>query len=234
MKPVLRQLSLLVIIVLWGCATRSSQTQVPAAAEALAENEVIRLVSIWQDQLCEYISQAGEGDEAVLSELRGLRARNAFRPARITFGVLDADADPPERHGWDVQGVLVGAYKSRIGTRYVFVVGIVGYTGYVPTRIQDIRVVMLSRAARALDWETSATAPMAVARYRQTFEGPGAKRFPAADDNFRMVASRDRVSVLEIRSGARWSLKVHVSEPSLAARSRPSDAGFPMRSCDLT
>lgn len=234
MKRVLRGLPLLVIVVLWGCAARSSQTQVAAAPEALSENDVIRLVSVWQDRLCEYIAHAGGGDEAVLAELRGLRSPNGLRPARVTFGVLDVDADPPERHGWDVQGELVGADRNTAGMRYVFVVGILGYSGYVPTRIQDVRVVVLSRAAGTLDWQTSAADPAAVARYRQAFEGPGAKHFPAPDDNFRFTASRDRVSVLEVRSGARWLLTARVKESSVAqaAAPAPSDTGVPRRSCN--
>jgi len=47
----------------------------------------------------------------------------------------------------------------------------------------------------------------ALNRYRETF-GAAASRFPADDDDFRLQASRELVSVRELRSGADWSLKV--------------------------
>jgi len=225
----MRPLLLLFFVVLSGCATRSSQTEMPAAPDALAESDVIRLVSVWEERLCRYIADEGNGDEAVLGTLRRLHSRNVLRPARITFGVLDVDADPPERHGWDVQGVLVGMERRSAFSRYVFVVGIVGYTGYMPTKIQDIRLMTLSHQAGTLAWEMSAADPGAVTRYRKVFGGRGASRFPADDDNFRMVASRDRAAVHEVRSGAEWSLAKRASEPVRApvaypGPSTPADA----------
>jgi hypothetical protein len=214
----LRRLSLLALIVsivpivLTGCAARSSQTEFAAAPDTLAEAKVVQLISIWQEQLCRYIVREGNGDDAVLAQLRTLRSSNALRPARITFGVLDVGADTPERDGWDVQGVLVGRQKRGVFIRYVFVVGIVGYDGNLPTKIQDMRLVGLSPLAGTLLWETSAAAPASVARYRQAFSGgASANRFPGDDDNFAMTASPDRVAVQEIRSGADWMLKVRVN-----------------------
>ncbi len=171
-----------------------------------------------------YIVEAGSGDEDVLSELRGLRSSSTMRPARITFGVRDVEADLPERHGWDVQGVLVGTQKSGGVNRYVFVVGIVGYTGYLPMKVQDIRLVGMSRQAETLVWETSAADLAAMSRYRETFDGRGASRFPADDDNFRMTASRDGVSVREIRSGADWSLATRAGKSD--PRGAPSSAAL--------
>jgi len=209
----LRSLLVLLLVVLAGCATRSSQTERPAAHSSLVEADVVRLISTWQARLCRYIADEGDGDLEVLSTLESLHSRNVLRPARITFGVLDVDADPPERHGWDVQGVLVGMERRSVFIRYVFAVGIVGYTGYLPTNIQDIRLVSLSSQAGTTVWEMSAADPAALARYRDTFDGRGASRFPADDDSFRMNASRDRVSVHEVRSGADWSLAVRAGEP---------------------
>jgi hypothetical protein len=229
----LRPSLLLLFVVLSGCATRSSLTEMPAAPDALAESDVIRLVSVWEERLCRHIADEGRGDEEVLATLRQLHSRNVLRPARITFGVLDVDADPPERHGWDVQGVLVGMERRSAFIRYVFVVGIVGYTGYVPTKIQDIRLVTLSPQSGTLVWEMSPADPGAVTRYRQTFGGRGASRFPADDDNFRMVASRDRASVHEVRSGADWSLENRTGEPVRApvAYPGPSAAADARRGC---
>jgi len=217
-QRLLRRLCLLALIVpivpivLLGCAARSSQAEVAVAPDTLAESKVDQLISIWQEQLCRYIVREGNGDDAVLAELRMLRSSNALRPARITFGVLDVGADTPERDGWDVQGVLVGRQKRGVFIRYVFVVGIVGYHGSLPTKIQDMRVVGLSPLAGTLLWETSAAAPASVARYRQAFgRGASARGFPGDDDNFAMTASPDRVAVQEIRSGADWLLKVRVN-----------------------
>lgn len=210
--PRLSLLALIALIVLSGCAARSSQTEFAAAPDTLAEAKVVQLISIWQEQLCRYIVQEGNGDDAVLAELRTLRSSNALRPARITFGVLNVGADTSNHDGWDVQGVLVGMQKRGVFIRYVFVVGIVGYNGNLPTKIQDMRVVGLSPLAGTLLWETSAAAPASVARYRQAFSsGASANRFPGDDDNFALHASPDRVAVQEIRSGADWLLKVRVN-----------------------
>jgi hypothetical protein len=208
-----RHLVLSLLVLVSACATRSSQTEVPAAPEALAEGDVERLVVIWQDRLCRYIAKEGNGDDEVLSRLRALRPRNTLRPARITFGVLDVEANPPEQHGWDIQGMLVGMQKNGIFSRYIFVVGIVGYTGYVPTRVQDIRLIGLSHLGKKFVWETSTANTAAVERYRETFAGRGASRFPVDDDNFRMIGRRDHVMVQEIRSGAGWTLAAHAGEP---------------------
>jgi len=225
----LRHLFLLLIIVLAGCATRPAQTEDAASPGPLAESDAVRLISAWQDRLCEYIAQEGNGDEAVLSELRGLRSRNVLRPARITFGALGVEANLPEWHGWDVQGVLVGMQNHGAFIRYVFVVGIVAYDRYVPARIQDIRLVGLSPVGGGLAWEMGAAAPAAVDRYRETFGGHGARRFPGIDDNFKMTSSRNGVSVREIRSGAEWSLELRAGEPVLASVAQPS-ASIPRNS----
>jgi hypothetical protein len=199
----------LLLVALAACATRSSQTNLVASApDHLPESTVTRLISVWQEQLCRYIERNGDGDPAVLMELRALRSPDVLRPARITFGVLDVEADPPEGDSWDVQGVLVGEQASGADSRYVFLVGIVARSGYLPLKIQDIRLVGLLSQAGKLSWETSTAEPVAVQRYRDAFQGATASRFPADDDSFSMTVSRDRVSAREIRSGADWSLGV--------------------------
>jgi hypothetical protein len=207
-RPVLRTLSWLLLAALAGCATRSSQIEMAPTPRTLDEATVAGLIATWQTQLCRYIAQQGQGDDAVLTELRTLRSPSVLRPARIQFGVLGAGTAPPDRTGWDVEGVLVGTHKHGVFIRHVFVVGIVGYDGALPTTIQDIRLVALSPLAETLVWETSAADPAAVARYRETFSGRAASRFPADDDAFRMKASPVRVSVKELRSGADWTLAV--------------------------
>jgi hypothetical protein len=233
---VLCRVVLLLLVMLAGCATRSSQVEMAPTPGTLDEATVAGLIADWQGQLCRYIARQGRGDDAVLTELRTLRSTNVLRPARIAFGVLGAGAAPPDRTGWDVEGVLVGTHKQGPFVRHVFVVGIVAYDGALPTKIQDIRLVALSPLAETLVWETSAANPAAVARYRETFSGPAASRFPADDDAFRMKASRARVSVEELRSGADWTLalradlhdirgavvsKVRAPQGQIDARCRP-------------
>ena len=201
----------LLFVVLAGCASRS---QTPDVAAAVPEDTAAQLVSAWQGEVCRYIDREGDGDPAVLSETKALRSRDALRPARITFGVLDVNAGVAGRDGWDVQGVLVGRQTSGAVDRYVFLVGIVARSGYLPAGIQDIRLIGLSAQGGRLSWETSPADATTLQRYRETFRGAGAIRFPADTDNFRMTDATDRVSVREIRSGAEWSLQVRTDPPA--------------------
>lgn len=207
----------MLLVALSGCATRSSQTGVAAASDFLAESTVMRLISVWEERLCRYIEREGDGDPAVLPELRSLHSPDVLRPARITFGVLDVEADPPEGDSWDVQGVLVGRQTSGADSRYVFLVGIVARSGYLPLKIQDIRLVGLLPQQGRLSWETGAADPAAVQRYRETFRGAAPTRFPGDDDSFSLNVTGDRVSVHEIRSGADWSLRVSAGKPDSSA-----------------
>lgn len=201
----LRMLLLMLLVGLAGCAPRSSQIVAAPAPGRLDEYTARKLVTVWQTQLCRYIAKQGGGDAAVLAELKSLRSRDVLRPARIRFGVLDVETGAGR---WDIQGVLVGRQKRGVFVRYVFVVGIVGHSEYLVSEIRDLRLVALSPLAETLLWETSVTDRGAVERYRGTFGRAAASRFPADYDDFRMTASRDLVSVQELRSGAHWSLKV--------------------------
>lgn len=201
----LRMLLLMLLVGLAGCAPRSSQIVAAPAPGRLDEYTAQKLVTLWQTQLCRYIAKQGGGDTGVLAELKSLRSRDVLRPARIRFGVLDVETGAGR---WDIQGVLVGRQKRGVFVRYVFVVGIVGHSEYLASEVRDLRLVALSPLAETLLWETSATDRGAVERYRGTFGHAAASRFPADDDDFRMTASRERLSVQELRSGADWSLKV--------------------------
>jgi hypothetical protein len=208
MEPlrILRPLAVLTLVLLAGCATRSTQTAVVPASAALDDVMAERLVADWQRQLCRYIAVQGGGDVAALAELPTLRSANVLRPARIRFAVLNAEAKPPEREGWDVQGVLVGTQKRGAFRRHVFILGIVAYNDDLPVRVEDIRLVSLAPLDGALLWETSAPQPEAVARYREAYRGAGPSRFPEHDDAFAMTSTGNRISVRELRSGADWSL----------------------------
>jgi hypothetical protein len=207
-----RRLLPLLLVVLAGCATRSQAPSVDAAA-VLPEGSVAQLVSAWQDEVCRYVDREGGGDPAVLSETRSLRSQDALRPGRITFGVLDVGASAASRDGWDVQGVLVGRQAGGGVDRYVFLVGMVERSGYVPAGIQDVRVVGLSAQGGRLSWETGPADATSVQRYRETFRGAGAIRFPGDADDFRLTVAADRVSVREVRSGAEWWLQIRSVAP---------------------
>jgi hypothetical protein len=193
-------------VLLAGCAPRSSQTAVTPAdrVRTLDETTAQRLLAVWQTRLCRSIAHAG-GDDAVLSELRALRAKNVPRPARIRFGVLDVEAGGGR---WDVQGVLVGRRKNGPFLRHVFVVGIVGHRAYLASEVRDLRVVVLSPVAGELVWETSAPDAAALERYRENYGAAVASGFPARDDDFRLRGAHTRVAVRETRSGADWTLEL--------------------------
>ena len=214
-----RRLLPLLFVALVGCASRAPAPQAEAVVVPLPEGGVAQLVSAWQDEVCRYIDREGDGDPAVLAETRALRSRDVLRPARITFGVLDVDAGAPGRDGWDVQGVLVGRQAGGGVDRYVFLVGMVARSSYLPSGLQDVRLVGLTVQGGRLDWETGPADAAAVQRYRETYRGSGAIRFPGDTDDFRMTAAADRVSVREARSGAEWWLPVRANPP---ARSAPS------------
>jgi hypothetical protein len=201
----------LLVVVLAACSTRPPHTGVAEPHAELAEATVKRLISIWQEQVRQYIDRQGDGDPAVLSQTRALHSRDVLRPGRITFGVLDIESDLPGRNGWDMQGVLIGKQASGARNWYVFVVGIVRRSNYRPLQIQDIRMVALSAHGGQLTWETSAADPRAVQRYRNTFAGSDPVRFPEDTDRFNMSVSGDRVRVRETQSGADWSLRLNAA-----------------------
>ncbi|MCG6951203.1 MAG: hypothetical protein LJE90_02420 [Betaproteobacteria bacterium] len=205
-RGILQLLAVLAFVLLAGCATRSTQTEVTRAPVTLDEATTARLVADWQQQLCRYIAVQGGGDVAALAELPTLRSARVLRPARIQFAVLNAEAKPPDEEGWDVRGVLVGTNKRGPLVRHVFALGIVAYNDSLPVSVEDIRLVSLVPLDGALLWETSAPQPDAVARYREAYRGAGPSRFPEFDDAFAMSASGSRISVRELRSGADWWL----------------------------
>lgn len=199
---------LVLLGVLAGCAVRAPHRDVMEPQVIPAERTVKRLVSVWETELMRFVNQEGDGDPAVLSQTRVLHARDVLRPARITFDVLDVDAQVPSRDGWDVEGVLIGKHSSGTRNWYVFLVGIVARNGYRPASIQDIRIVGLAAEKGDLTWATTPSDREAVERYRETFRDSPMVRFPADTDRFVMNVSEDRTSVQELRSGAEWSLQL--------------------------
>lgn len=229
-RTVARLLLLLLCVVLAGCATRSSQTvAVPSGRSgALDEATTQQLLAVWQARLCRYIATAGDGDAAVLSELRRLRSANVPRPARIRFGVLNVEAGAGR---WDVQGVLLGRHRDGPFVREVFMVGVVGHREYLSAEVRDLRLVAMAPVDNALVWEASARDTEAVQRYRETYAVDAVSGFPAHEDDFRLHTAGKRVSVRESRSGADWTLSLRPDLRDLkgavvsAARHAPRQAG---------
>jgi len=200
---------LLLLVVLAACSTRASHPSGADPPADLAENSVRRLISVWHEQMRQYIEREGGGDPAVLSHTTTLHSRDVLRPGHITFGVLDLDTDLPGRNGWDVQGVLIGKCTAGAHAWYIFMVGIVRRDDYRPWELQDIRMVAFAPLGPKASWEISTADPGAVQRYRDTFPGPGSVRFPSDADRFSMTVSEDRISVHEVQSGADWTLELH-------------------------
>ena len=216
---------LLLLIALAACSPRAVHTSVPAPHAELPEAKVKELISVWQEQVRQYIDRQGDGDPAVLSQTRALHSRDVLRPGRITFGALDTDSAPPGRNGWDMQGVLVGKQASGSHTWYVFVVGIVRRSNYRPMEVQDIRMVALRAEGRKLAWETSTADPQSVQRYRDASAGADPVQFPGDTDRFSMTVSGDRLQVQEAQSGADWSLRLSTGVEGRIRLPAPSTSG---------
>ena len=216
--------ALLLLGVLGGCAVRAPHRDATVPQGSTSERTVKGAISAWETALARFINQEGGGDPAVLSQTRALHSRDVLRPARITFDVLDVDAQVPSRDGWDVEGVLIGKHSSGTRNWYVFLVGIVARGGYRPASIQDIRMVALGAQEGELTWAIGVSDRGAVERYRDTFRDYPMVRFPADTDRFVMNLSEDRASVQELQSGAEWWLQLTNGsfEPSTAKT--PTDA----------
>jgi len=218
------RLVLLLVIVLAACSARAVHKSDPEPHVVLPEPKARQLILLWQDQVRQYVDRQGNGDPAVLAQTRALHSRDVLRPGRITFGALDNDSAPPGRNGWDVQGVLVGKLGSSGYTWYVFVVGMIRRNDYRPMEVQDIRIVALRAVARKLVWDVSAANPQSAQRYRDAFATSDPVQFPAETDRFDMSASEDLVRVLEMQSGADWSLNLNPGSnvpATPAAQSKP-------------
>lgn len=216
---------LLLVIVLAACSPRAVHKSTPEPHAKLAEGKVKQLISLWQEQVHQYIDRQGDGDPAVLSQTRTLHSRDVLRPGRITFGALDAETDLPGRNGWDVQGMLIGKQGSGSHAWYVFVVGIVRRNDYRPMEVQDIRMVALRAEGRKLSWETSTADPQSVQRYRDTFAASDPVQFPGDTDRFSMSVSGDLVRVQETQSGADWSLRLTPGSGGQITLPEPSRPG---------
>jgi hypothetical protein len=207
----------LLLSALAGCGARAPHSDTLARPNHLPEQKVQRLLRAWEQQLAQYVAQEGGGDLAALSQMRVIHARDALRPARITFSALDVDAIAPGRDGWDVDGVLVGKQTDSNRSWYVFVVGLVGRDGYRPAALDDMRIVAVSSQDGKLTWQVSEPSPRAVHRYRMTSGNAIPVKFPGDTDHFSMASGPDEcVHVAESQSQSEWSLRLGKAKPGAA------------------
>jgi hypothetical protein len=201
---------LVVLLLLGGCAQRAPRPGMGEApvAGALGDAQARQLISQWQRQLADHLSQADGGDPAALARLPGLRATGTLRPGRITFAALDLDASLAERDGFDVQGLLLDPLAEPGPQPYVFVVGIVQRQGYRPLALVDIRLVALSLRAGQPDWSVGDGNPQALARFRAGLAPSLPLRFPADKDRFGLAGCAAGLCADEFNSGAQWSVAV--------------------------
>src|SRR5690348_15188425 len=86
---------LAIVLLLGGCASRGPRPAALVADATLSEQRANEMVNAWAQRLIQYVDSNG-GDPAVLTRLPALRATGTLRPTRITFGVLDIEANVPE------------------------------------------------------------------------------------------------------------------------------------------
>jgi hypothetical protein len=195
---------LLTTLLLGACAARAPRPEpATAAAPALTELQARQLLHAWQQQLTDYLAQAGDGDPAALARLPAQRATGTLRPARISFGVLDVDARLAEADGYDVQGLLLTTPQAQ---GYVFMVGIVQREGYRPQALVDLRPVTMQLRGGQLSWSVGEGDAQALARYRAAIDPSVPMRFPADKDHFELVPCAPGLCVAERLTQARWTL----------------------------
>lgn len=193
----------LLALLLGACATRAPRPEPATAPPALTELQAQQLVHAWQQQLADYLAQAGDGDPAALARLPAQRATGTLRPARITFGALDLDARLAEADGFDVQGLLLAARQAQ---GYVFMVGIVQRDGYRPQALVDLRPVTMQLRDGQLSWSVGDGNAQALARYRAAIDPSVPLRFPADKDDFELVPCAPALCVAERQTQARWTV----------------------------
>lgn len=213
-------LASLLVVLLGGCAGYTPRPAAPARTHDLTDMAATGVIAEWQRRLGQHVSAAGSGDPAVLSQLPGLRSSAVLRPGQIVFAATDVEAFVPERDGFDVFGLLLGKVNGPGGPSYVFIVGEVERRNYRSVGVADIRLAAMSMRDGAVAWQTGVSDREALARYRRSADTTAAVRFPADQDQFRMVDCPQGVCVEERVSGARWTL--HLAGPVATATPLPA------------
>jgi hypothetical protein len=195
---------LLGLVVLAGArpAATLAAEPVPSTRALAAE----RAMQMWCTRLAEHVAVIGQGDLAVLAELPALRSPAHPRPTQIVFGVTDIDAIEAGRDGYDAVGLMVGRHVDAASIAYVFVVGVVERQAHRPVALVDVRAVAISLRDGRPAWIVGPADARVLARYEHRRDADTALRFPAALDQFVLVACASGTCVEERASGARWSL----------------------------
>ncbi len=212
-----RQVALLVLTaLLTACAVRAPHPTQPTPPSQLSDAAARRVVSAWEQQVSQYVARNGN-DPAALSQLPGLIARDAARPAPIVFRSTDVEAFVPARDGYDVSGLLLDKHAGPGGTWYVFLVATIARGAYRPVFIADMRLAAMSMHDAVPVWQTGASDPNALERYRRSGDPAATIEFPADTDRFRLTRCETALCAEEKRSGARWQLTLQSPAAKQAA-----------------
>ena len=183
-------------------------------------------ITAWQESLETFVAHQGNGDPNVLRSMDR-------SPSESDYGVIGKREGvyiiSPRRT--DAHGELIGHERFNERNWFIFLVGIVQYTGRAfvgfpmdDPRVTDIRLVAFSGADGKSHWLVSppdVEARLAYAqpqidlwqrsheRRRRAEEAPTV--FPTPRDHLRLTVDPDAVSVVDEHSGARWSLAIPAS-----------------------
>ena len=204
----------LIVALLGGCVGYTPRPAMPARSHDLPDLTSSGVIGEWQRRLGQHVTDNG-GDPAVLSQLPGLRSSGVLRPGQIVFAATDVESFVPERDGFDVFGLLLGKVPGAGGPSYVFVVGEIERRNYRSVGVTDIRLAAMAVRDGTVSWQTGVSDREAIARYRTSADLSAAVRFPADQDQFRIVDCPQGVCVEERVSGARWML--YLGAPVAAA-----------------
>lgn len=205
-------LTVLIAVLLGACAGYSPRPKTVAPPRETADTTASSVIAEWEKRVAQHVTAAGNGDPAVLSLLPGLRSPAVRRPGQIVFAAIDVESFVAERDGYDVFGLLLGRRDGADGPRYVFVVGAVERRNYRSVAVTDVRLTAMSVRGGTVTWETGLPDSAAVTRYRGSADASAAVRFPADQDQFRLVDCPQGICVEERLSGARWTL--YLSTPA--------------------
>jgi len=151
----------------------------------------------WKGSIQNHVDTRGDGD------INTLRSSDS-RSGHIAFNVIGSEQ--PD-HSTDVNSLLLGRRSILDQDWYVFVVGMVK-----AGNVQDIRVAAARNGNPALVWkfgleEPASTSAYRTAKLRARLRGDSALiGFPLEEDQFSIETAGSLVTVIDLQSGARWTL----------------------------
>lgn len=176
-------------------------------------------LAAWTARVQQYVLKQGHGDPLVLRETVTWGSTRTLRPAELKLTALNTTGvDAFTGESDDVVGVYVGMATSGGRPWMFFLVG-VNHRGARPMEIRDIRLTgfSLSEDPGRWDWVFSPMDASATARYRirpsDVAKSAGSGNdtvvcFPDPLDVYEFKISGERISVVEQRSGARWTVRL--------------------------